>query len=132
MKKSSKKFKNYTFLNILFFISSIFFIYALLLFNNVENIIRYLIISIVILLNILFINNYLFFNKNKNVIYINIKRSLMIIFSAIFIFVFILTLLYFMISCKKIIAGDFLLHSHCPFLYIREFLSFRLLWIPDR
>jgi putative transcriptional regulator len=89
MKKSSKKFKNYTFLNILFFISSIFFIYALLLFNNVENIIRYLIISIVILLNILFINNYLFFNKNKNVIYINIKRSLMIIFSAIFIFVFI-------------------------------------------
>ena len=66
MKKSSKKFKNYTFLNILFFISSIFFIYALLLFNNVENIIRYLIISIVILLNILFINNYLFFNKNKN------------------------------------------------------------------
>lgn len=89
MKKSSKKFKNYTFLNILFFISSIFFIYALLLFNNVENIIRYLIISIVILLNVLFINNYLFFNKNKNVIYINIKRSLMIIFSAIFIFVFI-------------------------------------------
>ena len=89
MKKSNKKFKNYTFLNILFFISSIFFIYSLLLFNNIENIIRYLIIGIVILTNILFINNYLFFNKNKNMIYINIKRSLMIIFSIIFILIYL-------------------------------------------
>lgn len=89
MKKSNRKLKNYTFLNILFFISSIFFIYALLLFNNIENIIRYLIIAIVILLNVLFINNYLFFNKSKNKIYIFFKKSLMIVFSIIFILIYI-------------------------------------------
>ena len=89
MKNKVKKFKNYTFLNLLFFISSIFFIYALLLFNNVENNIRFLIIGIIILLNVLFINDYLFFNKNKNLILINIKRFLMLAFSIIFILIFI-------------------------------------------
>lgn len=89
MKNKVKKFKNYTFLNLLFFISSIFFIYALLLFNNVENNIRFLIIGIIILLNVLFINDYLFFNKNKNLILINIKRFLMLTFSIIFILIFI-------------------------------------------
>ena len=89
MKTKSKKLKNYTFLNLLFFISSMFFIYALLLFNNIENNIRYLIIGIIFLLNILFINDYLFFNKTKNLIIINIKRTFMIVLSIIFILVFI-------------------------------------------
>ena len=89
MKTKSKKLKNYTFLNLLFFISSMFFIYALLLFNNIENNIRYLIIAIIFLLNILFINDYLFFNKTKNLIIINIKRTFMIVLSIIFILVFI-------------------------------------------
>ena len=89
MKTKSKKLKNYTFLNLLFFISSMFFIYALLLFNNIENNIRYLVIGIIFLLNILFINDYLFFNKTKNLIIINIKRTFMIVLSIIFILVFI-------------------------------------------
>ena len=89
MKTKSKKLKNYTFLNLLFFISSMFFIYALLLFNNIENNIRYLVIAIIFLLNILFINDYLFFNKTKNLIIINIKRTFMIVLSIIFILVFI-------------------------------------------
>ena len=89
MKTKSKKLKNYTFLNLLFFISSMFFIYALLLFNNIENNIRYLVIAIIFLLNILFINDYLFFNKTKNLILINIKRTFMIVLSIIFILVFI-------------------------------------------
>ena len=89
MKTKSKKLKNYTFLNLLFFISSMFFIYALLLFNNIENNIRYLVIAIIFLLNILFINDYLFFNKTKNLIIINIKRTFMIVISIIFILVFI-------------------------------------------
>ena len=89
MKNKSKKLKNYTFLNLLFFISSMFFIYALLLFNNIENNIRYLVIAIIFLLNILFINDYLFFNKTKNLIIINIKRTFMIVLSIIFILVFI-------------------------------------------
>lgn len=89
MKTKSKKLKNYTFLNLLFFISSMFFIYALLLFNNIENNIRYLVIAIIFLLNILFINDYLFFNKTKNLIIINIKRIFMIVLSIIFILVFI-------------------------------------------
>ena len=89
MKTKSKKLKNYTFLNLLFFISSMFFIYALLLFNNIENNIRYLVIAIIFLLNILFINDYLFFNKTKNLILINIKRTFMIVLSIIFILIFI-------------------------------------------
>lgn len=89
MKNKSKKLKNYTFLNLLFFISSMFFIYALLLFNNIENNIRYLVIAIIFLLNILFINDYLFFNKTKNLILINIKRTFMIVLSIIFILIFI-------------------------------------------
>ena len=89
MKTKSKKLKNYTFLNLLFFISSMFFIYALLLFNNIENNIRYLVIAIIFLLNILFINDYLFFNKTKNLIIINIKRTFMIVLSIIFILIFI-------------------------------------------
>ena len=89
MKTKSKKLKNYTFLYLLFFISSMFFIYALLLFNNIENNIRYLVIAIIFLLNILFINDYLFFNKTKNLIIINIKRTFMIVLSIIFILVFI-------------------------------------------
>ena len=89
MKTKSKKLKNYTFLNLLFFISSMFFIYALLLFNNIENNIRYLVIAIIFLLNILFINDYLFFNKTKNLLIINIKRTFMIVLSIIFILVFI-------------------------------------------
>lgn len=79
------KLKKHTFSKFLFLIASLSVIYTISLFDNLESVLRLLVSILIILINILFFINYMYFNKRENKSKRRLKDIILIFISLLMI-----------------------------------------------
>ena len=85
--KKKKKIQYYNIIALLFIVSSIYLIHGILLFDKIENLLRYIIVALIAIIDLFLLYKLFFHKKKKNKIYKCILSVFLLIFSVLFVYV---------------------------------------------